>query len=44
MGLIFLAAALVCFVLAAFNVGSPRVNLLPAGLALWLASQLVNSI
>ena len=32
--LIFIVAALVLFVLAAFNVPSPRVNLTAAGLAL----------
>lgn len=38
---IFLIAALLLFILAAFNLGHPRVNLVAAGLALWVASALV---
>lgn len=38
---VLIVAALVCFVLAAVNVASPRVNLVAAGLALWVASLLV---
>jgi len=34
-------AALVCFVLAAVNVASPRLNLLAVGLACWVASLLL---
>lgn len=33
--------ALICFILAALNVPSPRVNLIAAGLASWVASLLV---
>lgn len=39
--LILLILALVCFVLSAVNVPSPRVSLLALGLAFWVASQLV---
>lgn len=39
--LICLIAAVVCFILAALNVGSPRVNLIGAGLALWCATTLL---
>ena len=39
--LVLLILAFVCFVLAAFNVASPRVALTPAGLALWILSLLV---
>jgi hypothetical protein len=33
--------ALICFVLAAVQVPSPRVNLVATGLAFWIASVLV---
>ena len=36
--LVLLIVALVCFLAAAANVSSPRVNLIAAGLALWVAS------
>lgn len=36
--LVLLILALVCFLAAAANVSSPRVNLLAAGLACWVAS------
>ena len=36
--LVLLVVALVCFLAAAANVSSPRVNLVAAGLALWVAS------
>ena len=36
--LILLILALVLFVLAAFNVGHPKVNTVAAGLACWVAS------
>ena len=36
--LVLLILALVCFLAAAANVASPRVNLVAAGLALWVAS------
>jgi hypothetical protein len=39
--IVLIVAALVCFILAAVNVASPRVNLVAAGLALWVASVLV---
>lgn len=44
MGLILLVAALICFILSAINVGSPRVNLQSAGLACWVASQLLGIV
>jgi hypothetical protein len=37
---ILLVFAFVCFVLAAFNVPSPRVNLTALGLAFWVATLL----
>jgi hypothetical protein len=39
--LVLLLLALVCFVLAAFGVTSPRVQLTPLGLALWILSLVV---
>lgn len=39
--LILLVLALVCFLAAAANIPSPRVNLVAAGLALWIASLLL---
>jgi hypothetical protein len=39
--LVLLILALVCFLAAAAQVASPRVNLLAAGLALWVASLLL---
>jgi hypothetical protein len=42
--IILLTAALVCFALAAFNVGGGRVNLLGAGLALWVLTELIPRI
>ena len=39
--LILLVLALVCFVLAAVGVASPRVNLLALGLSLWVLSLLL---
>jgi len=38
---VLLVVALVCFLAAAANVSSPRVNLVAAGLALWMASVLL---
>ena len=38
---VLLILALVCLVLATVQVPSPRVNLLAAGLALWVASILL---
>jgi len=35
---VLLVLALVCFLGAAVNVSSPRVNLVAAGLAFWVAS------
>lgn len=40
--LVLLIAALLCFVVAAFGVPS-RVQLIPAGLALWVLSMLIVS-
>lgn len=40
--LILLVAAFICCALAAFGIsGGPRLNLFPAGVALWLLAQLV---
>jgi hypothetical protein len=39
--LVLLILALVCFLAAAANVSSPRVNLVAVGLALWMASVLL---
>lgn len=39
---ILLLLALVCFVLSAFNVPSPRISLVALGLALWVASLLLG--
>lgn len=41
--LILLVVAAVCFVLAAANVGSPRVNLVALGLAFWVVSIIIHS-
>lgn len=38
---VLLVLALVCFLAAAAQVSSPRVNLVAAGLALWVASILL---
>jgi uncharacterized membrane protein required for colicin V production len=39
--LVLLIVACVCFLAAALGVSSPRVNLVAAGLALWVASILI---
>lgn len=39
--LVLLILALVCFLAAAANVASPRINLMAAGLACWVLSLLV---
>jgi uncharacterized membrane protein YccC len=39
--LVLLILALVCFLAAAANVSSPRINLVAAGLALWVGSILL---
>jgi len=39
--LILLVLALVCFLAAAANIPSPRLNLIGAGLALWILSLLL---
>lgn len=39
--LVLLVLALVCFLAAAANIPSPRVNLIAAGLALWMLSVLL---
>ena len=39
--LVLLVLALVCFLAAALNVLSPRINLIGAGLALWVGSILL---
>lgn len=40
--LILLVFAFACFALAAFGVSSPRVSLVPLGLAFWVATLLVG--
>ncbi len=42
--LVLLIAALVLFIVAAVGVASGRVNLVAAGLACWVASQLVGRV
>lgn len=42
LSLIFLVAALVLFIVSAIGVPAGRVNLSAAGLACWVASQLVG--
>ena len=39
--LVLLVVALICFLAAAANIPSPRVNLIAAGLALWMLSLLI---
>jgi hypothetical protein len=41
LNLVLHVAAVVCFVLATFNVSSPRANLIAAGLACFAAAALV---
>ena len=41
---ILLIAALVCFICAAVGVGIGRVNLIGAGLALWVATLLLRAV
>lgn len=43
-GLIFLAFAFVCAVLAAFNVQGGRFNLGWAAIAFWIASELIGGV
>ena len=42
LSLILLVLAFGCFLLSAFGVSSPRVPLVPLGLALWVLTPLVN--
>lgn len=44
LSIICLVAALVLFILAAVNVPFPRINLVAAGLALWVVSILVGKL
>ncbi|GAA0379894.1 hypothetical protein Acor_01370 [Acrocarpospora corrugata] len=39
--LVLLIFALACFLLAAFNIGGARVNLIGLGLALWVLTELI---
>jgi hypothetical protein len=39
---VFLGAAFVCLVLAAFSAPIPRVNLMALGLAFWVLAELVK--
>lgn len=41
MTFLFLLLAFACFVLAAIGIGLPRVNLLAAGLAFWVLTELI---
>ena len=38
---ILLVAALICFILAAFNVSVPRLNLVALGLAFWVLTLII---
>ena len=40
--LILLIAAFICFVAAALGVNSPRIGLVPAGLALWVLAGIIG--
>lgn len=42
--IILLVAALVCFLIAAFEVVVSRVNLIALGLALWVGAVLVQTV
>lgn len=44
LALILLIAAFLAFLAAAFNVASPRVSLVPLGLALWVLSALLGVV
>ena len=39
---VLLLLALICFFLAALGVAAPRGNLMAAGLALWVAAELIR--
>jgi hypothetical protein len=41
---ILLVAALVLFIISALNVAVPRINLMAAGLACWVAAQLLGPL
>ena len=41
---IILIAALVCFLLAAFNVATARIQLVPLGLALWVLTLILSNV
>jgi hypothetical protein len=41
---VFLVVALICFLAAAVNVVSPRVNLIALGLAFWIGSLLLGLV
>jgi len=43
LNLVLLIVALVCFLAATFNVSSPRVSLIGAGLSLWLLAQILGA-
>lgn len=43
-GLLLLLLALVCFVLATFNISLGSLNLIAAGLAFWLVATLAGSL
>jgi hypothetical protein len=44
LAVILLVAALIAFLLAAFGVGAPRINLLALGLACWALADLIPAI
>ena len=40
--LVFIIAAVICFLLAAFNVPFTRISLVPLGLALWALATILS--
>jgi hypothetical protein len=42
--LVLLVAGFICLALATFGVAPPRINLLAAGLALWLLAELIPAL
>ena len=40
--IVLLILALVCFLLAAFEIRPPRLNVVGAGLALWILAELIR--
>ena len=44
LSLVLLIAGFICLALATFGVSAPRINLLAAGLALWLLAELIPAL